>query len=145
MLDAPKASPSKDRGCGLGRREDNRACRQNGGKPGKGSCEISRHRSGHRRTEVHGETVHAITQAGRRRAIVKDMAQMASATVAMDLDALENERSVGGGINGIRQGLIEAWPARSAVELGFGNIEGQIAGGAGEDAFPPLVLERAAK
>src|SRR5215469_8811696 len=73
-----------------------------------------------RRVKLQGKPVHAVTQAGRLRTIVKDVAEMAAAAAAMHLGAHHAKGAVLGLADGIFEWLIEARPAGTALELGFG-------------------------
>src|SRR5689334_16037926 len=96
-----------------------------------------------RRMEHQREAVHAIAQAGRLRAVVEDVAEMAAAAAAMHLGAQHAEGTVLGGADGVFERLVEARPAGPAFELGIGGEQRQVATGAGEDALAMLLEERA--
>src|SRR5579864_1518746 len=87
--------------------------------------------------------VHAVTQPGRLRPVVEDMAEMAAAAAAMHLGPRHAEGAVLGGGDGIVQRLVEARPAGAALELGLGGEQRQVAASAGEDALAMLLQKRA--
>src|SRR5512143_335416 len=84
------------------------------------------------RDELQRHAVHAVAQAGRRRTVVEHMAEMTAAAAAMNLLAHHAEGIVLVDQNRILDWLVEAWPARTAVELGLRIEEREIASGAGE-------------
>src|SRR3954447_19848250 len=71
-----------------------------------------------RRVEHQRKTVHAVAQAGRLRAVVEDVAEMAAAAGAMDFGAQHAEGPVLGLADGVFQRLPETRPAGAALELG---------------------------
>lgn len=79
--------------------------------------------------------------AGRRRAVVEHMAEMAAAAAAVHLGARQEQLVVGPGADRVRQRLVEARPAGAAVELGRRRIEVEIAAGAGVDTRTLLVQQ----
>src|SRR5438093_12967400 len=73
------------------------------------------------RDERHRRRVHAVAQAGRRGAVVEDMAEMSAAARARHLVAHHAETAVDGGLHmGLRDRGPEARPAGSGFELGGG-------------------------
>ena len=67
--------------------------------------------------KVQSAAIRAVAQAGRGRAIGKDMAQMAAAFGAMELGTGHAVIGVGGGLHRPRQGVEKTGPAGAAVEL----------------------------
>src|SRR5262249_14129085 len=107
------------------------------------SCRARSARLRPRRMEDQRKTVHAIAQAGRLRAVVEDVAEVAAAAAAMHFGAGHAEGAVLGGADRILQRLVEARPASAALELGVGGEQRQVAAGAGENALAMLLQERA--
>src|SRR5262249_3667456 len=91
------------------------------------------------RVEHQRKAVHAIAQTGGPRSVVKHMTEMAAAAAAMHLGPRHSVGAVIGGPNGILKRLIEARPARPALELCLGREQRQVAAGAGENAFAMLL------
>src|SRR5262249_42529126 len=93
--------------------------------------------------EAQRHRVHAVAQAGRRRAVVEDVAEVRAAAAALDLDAREAEQVVLLGVDQLlAQRRPEARPAGAGVELG-GRREQRVAAGdadVGADALEVLVL-----
>src|SRR6185437_3712759 len=98
--------------------------------------------SGRRRLEGQREAVHAIAQAGRLGAVVKDMAEMAVAPVAGNRRSHHPVGPVHMGVHGIVERGPEARPAGAAVELGRRREQVIAAAGAGENALPLLMQKR---
>src|ERR1700736_2785272 len=96
-----------------------------------------------RRMKHQRETVHAVAQARRLRAVVEDVAEMAAAAAAMYFGAQHAEGAVLGLADRVLQRLIEARPAGAAFELGVRGEQRQVAAGAGEDALAMLLQKRA--
>jgi hypothetical protein len=96
-----------------------------------------------RRLEFQRHPVHAVAQAGGRRAVVEHVAEMAEAPPAMQLGEGCKEATVCLGLDRIGQRIKEARPARAAFELGIGGKQRQIATCASEDALAVLTVERA--
>src|SRR3954469_14969930 len=71
------------------------------------------------------------------------MTHMAAASAAMHLDPRHAIGAVLGAAERVLERLEEARPARSAVELGVGGKQRQVAAGAGEYALAMLLQERA--
>src|ERR1700720_2067861 len=94
--------------------------------------------------EFQGHAVHAVAQAGRARAVIKDMAKMPAAAPAMHLGALHQKTPVGFGAHRAVDRSPEARPSGSALELGLRLEERQFAAGAGEDTLAMLVKQWAA-
>src|ERR1700730_15035540 len=95
--------------------------------------------------EFQGNAVHAVAQAGRLRAVVKDVAKMSAAAPAMHLGALHPKTPVGFGAHRAFDGTPKARPAGAAVELGLRLEKRKLAAGAGEDPLALLVKQRAAE
>ena len=93
--------------------------------------------------ELQRDAVDAVAQAGRRRPVLEDMAEMAAAAPAMHLGARHQQGVVGLGADGFRQRAIEARPAGPAVVFRLRCEQRQIAGCTGECALAFLVIERA--
>src|SRR4029079_7431511 len=102
------------------------------------SCPSSR-----QRLERQSHAVHAITQPGRRRAVVEDMAEMAAAAGTMDGCAAHAERTVFLGGDDIFERGPKAWPAGAAFELGGRGKQVKAAARAGEVSTPVLIEQRA--
>lgn len=100
--------------------------------------------SGGSRVEGERDAVHAVAQAGRRRAVVEHMAEMAAAAAAVHFGADHPERRVGVGADRVVERFPEARPARMAVELGGRREQREVAAGARERAGPVLGVQRAA-
>src|SRR6478736_7379815 len=95
------------------------------------------------RDEFQRDAVHAVAEPGGRRAVVEHVAEMAAAAAAMDLITHHTESVVGIGQHRALDGLVEAWPAGAAVELGLRIEQLQAASGAREGAGAVLIVERA--
>src|SRR5690242_15299478 len=95
------------------------------------------------RLEIQRQTVDAVAQAGGRRAVVEDMAEMPAAAPAVDFGALHDECVVRSGSDRIRQGLPEARPACAGFEFRLGRIKGKIAARAMEGSGAVFIEERA--
>src|SRR5215471_8683482 len=87
--------------------------------------------------------IHAIAQAGRLRAVVEDMAEMAAAATAMHFRASYAVGAVFRRADGVFERLVEARPAGPAFELGLGGEQRQVAAGAGKGALAVLLQQRA--
>src|SRR3569623_3300944 len=96
-----------------------------------------------RRMEVQRHAVDAIAEAGRRRTIGEDVAEMAAAGGAMDFRAGHEEAAVGGRLGRAWDRVVEARPAGAALELQLALEQRRVAAGAGEGAGPLLVQQRA--
>src|SRR6202035_3939444 len=96
-----------------------------------------------RRMEHQRETIHAIAQARRLRAVVEDVAEMAAAAAAMYFGAQHAEGAVLGLADRVLQRLIEARPAGAAFELGVRGEQRQVAAGASEHALAMFLQQRA--
>src|SRR5687767_13992731 len=96
-----------------------------------------------RRAEVQREAVDAVALAGRRRAVVEDVAEMAAAAAAMPFrPRLEEgvvllERDVPLDLRP------EAWPAGAGLEFRLGGEDRQVAAGAVERALGLHLEQRA--
>ncbi len=95
------------------------------------------------RHELQRDAVYAVALAGRRGAVVEDVAEMAAATGAAHLRAPDAEEAAAGGDVRRVDRLVEARPAGAGIELGLGAEERQAAAGAHEGAGARLVVERA--
>src|ERR1700678_2457155 len=96
--------------------------------------------------EGHGARVHAITQPGRRRPVVEDMAEMGVAAGAENFGAFHAEAIVGArGDIFRRDGPEEAGPARAGIELRARFEKRQGAADAVVDAVFVVVVEDPAK
>jgi hypothetical protein len=71
------------------------------------------------RREIHRDSVDAVAEMGRCRAVVKDVPKMASTIGAMNLGSDHAEGSINGGLNGILNRIVKAGPAGSAFEFPF--------------------------
>ena len=71
------------------------------------------------RREIHRDTVDTVSLIGRRRAVIKDMPEMAAAIRAVNLGANHAIAIVGRGLYGTYNGIIEAGPSGSAFEFEF--------------------------
>src|SRR6185437_11542760 len=80
-----------------------------------------------RRMKHQRVAIHAVAQAGRLRAIVEDVAEMAAAAAAMHLGPRHAEGAVFGGRDGVFERLVEARPARAALEFGVGREQRKVA------------------
>src|SRR6516165_10587802 len=101
-----------------------------------GRGELTRGRP--RRMEHQRVAIHAIPQAGRLRAVVEDMAEMAAAAAAMHFRTPYAVGAVFRRADGVFERLVEARPTGPAFELGLGGEQRQVAAGAGKGA--PAVL-----
>src|SRR5262245_26598500 len=95
------------------------------------------------RHEFHGDAVHAVAQAGRRRAVLEDMAEMAAAAAAVHLGAGHEPAVVHGRADRVVDWRPEARPAGAALILGLGGVQGQLAAGADECPGALLSVQRA--
>ena len=92
------------------------------------------------RHKLHGERIHAVAEAGRRGAVVEDVAEVAVAQSATDGGAHHHQRAVDGFDDVlIGDGLIEAGPAGAGFEFGFAGEEGEVAATAAEEACAVLI------
>src|SRR5215471_6927810 len=98
--------------------------------------------SGGARLERESETVHAIALAGWRRAVGKDMAEMAAALRTVDARTNHAERAVLLDPNRIVERGPEARPAGAAVELGIGREKRELTTGTDEGAGAMFVVQR---
>src|SRR4051812_30712972 len=96
------------------------------------------------RLEIHRYAVDAIAQSGRRRAIRKDVAEMAAAAAAMRFSASHAVGTVVRFLDRARFRIVEARPAGAALELLLRLEQLLPAARAGEGAGALLVIERAA-
>src|SRR5690606_34070243 len=94
--------------------------------------------------EAQRQPVVAEAQAGRRRAVVEDMALVAAAAPAMVLGARHGQLVVDPGIDRALDRGIEARPARTALVLRGRGEERRATTGAHEQAASLLVVELAA-
>src|SRR5690349_19732859 len=93
--------------------------------------------------ELQREAVVAVALAGRRRAVVEDVALVAAAARAVVLGARQEHLVVDLERDRARQRFPEARPAGAAFELGRRREQRQLAAGAHEAAVALLVVERA--
>src|SRR5262249_24722252 len=96
------------------------------------------------RQKIHRNAIDAIAPMRRRRAIGKDMAEMAAATAAMHFAAHHAKDFVLRGLNRAFDRIIKTRPAGSAFELPRRRKEPLSASGADENARTPFVIKRAA-
>src|SRR5205085_8414559 len=94
--------------------------------------------------EVHGDAVDAIAQVGRRRAVGKNVAEVAPATAAMHLGAAHSKTAIDRGFDRTRDGIVEARPAGAALEFSLRREQRLSAARALEGAVAFLEIERAA-
>src|SRR6201986_4156411 len=97
------------------------------------------------RMKLQGNTVHAVTQAGRLRAVVEHVAEMTAAAAAVNFAAQHAEGAVLMLADRVLQRLIETRPAGAAFEFGLRGEQRQVAAGASEDTLAMLVEQRAGK
>jgi hypothetical protein len=95
--------------------------------PGRGRREFQRH------------AVHAIAQAGRLRAVVEDVAEMAAAAMARDRSPRHAERAVGRFVDRLVERRPKARPAGAAFEFGLRREQRKVAAGTGERAVAMLL------
>src|ERR1700733_3903857 len=74
-------------------------------------------RLGSRGMELKRKTIHAVAPAGRLRTVVEHVAEMTAATAAMNFGTQHAEGAVFVLAHGVLQRLIEARPARAALEF----------------------------
>ena len=86
--------------------------------------------------EFHRHAVDAVAQAGRRRAVVEHVAEMAAAAAAMHLVARHAMAGVGVALDRARQRIVEARPAGAALEFLLGDEQRLVAGRADKGAVP---------
>src|SRR5215471_19288734 len=91
-------------------------------------------KSGGARRESHRESVHAVAQSRRFRAVVEYVTQMAAAAPAMHFRAHHAPRTVLARCDGVIERRPEARPARVAVELRARRKEVEAASRAPEQA-----------
>src|SRR5450755_2281727 len=91
--------------------------------------------------ELQRDAVVAVALAGRRRAVVEDVALVAAAAHAVVLGARDDHLDVGLGDDRARQRGVEARPAGAALELGLRGEERKVAAGADEAAVAMLGVE----
>src|SRR4051794_20377434 len=95
--------------------------------------------SGGSRREHQRDAVHAVALAGRRRAVVEHVTEMAAAAAAMHFRARDAERAVFAGRHGVIERRPETRPAGVAIELGVRREQVEPAPGATERASAMLV------
>src|SRR6266571_5338253 len=95
------------------------------------------------RMEDQCKAVHAVTQAGRLRPVVENVAEMAAATAAVNFGAQHPEGAVFGLADGVFKRLVKTRPAGAAFEFRLRGEQRQVAAGAGEDALAMLLEQRA--
>ena len=71
------------------------------------------------RLEIHRNSVDAVAEMGRRRAVIKDVSKVAAAVRAMNVGSDHAEGSVDGCLHSTLDRIIEAGPAGPAFELPF--------------------------
>ncbi|CAH2401244.1 hypothetical protein MES5069_280021 [Mesorhizobium escarrei] len=96
------------------------------------------------RLEFQRDPVDAIAQAGRRRAVLEDVAEMAAAAGAVAFGADHAVAAVDGRLDRTGHRIVEAWPAGAALELQLGFEQGLVAADAGKSAGALLVEQGAA-
>ena len=69
--------------------------------------------------KLQGNTVHAVTQAGRLRSVVEDVAEMTAAAAAVNFGTQHAEGAVFVLAHRVRQRLIKTRPAGAAFEFGL--------------------------
>src|SRR4051812_22693514 len=79
----------------------------------------------------------------RRRAVVEHVAEMAAAAGAMDLVADHSVAAVARGFNGVRQRIVEAWPAGATLKLFLRHEQRLTASDACKRSVPFLIVQRA--
>src|SRR5205814_1308289 len=94
--------------------------------------------------ELHGDAVDAVALAGRRRAVVEDVPEMAAAAAAVHLRADHAVALVRAGLHRAGCWIVEARPAGAALELLLRYEQRLIAPRADERAGAFLEVERAA-
>src|SRR5678810_939528 len=95
------------------------------------------------RDELQREAVVAVALAGRRRAVVEEVALVAAAAHAVVFGARHDHLVVDLEGHRARQRFPEARPAGAALKLGRGREQRQLAAGTDEAALALLVVERA--
>src|SRR5215467_51937 len=90
-------------------------------------------------SELQRHAVDAIAQMCRRRSVIEDVSEMASAAAAVDLVTDHPVAAVCLVLDRARQRIVEARPAGSAFELHLGNKQRLIAGCATEGAGALLI------
>src|SRR5262249_5304897 len=96
------------------------------------------------RLEIHCHAVDAIAQMGWRRAVFKDMAEMAAAAAAVHLGADHAVTAGGRGLDCVGLGIIGARAAGAPPELGLGDEQLLSATGTIERAGALFIIQRAA-
>jgi hypothetical protein len=89
------------------------------------------------------DAVHAVAKPGRARPVVKHVAKMPAAEVAVDLGPHHKQAPISGRVHGIIERLPKARPSRAAVELGARGEQRVPAACAVITAAPGLLVERA--
>src|SRR6185437_2041549 len=79
------------------------------------------------RFELQRDTIDAIAQMRRRRAVIENMAEMAAAIGAMHFGAHHAVSAIGGGLDRARDRIVEARPAGAALEFALALEEGLVA------------------
>src|SRR4030095_4010319 len=93
--------------------------------------------------ELQRYPVHTIALAGRRRAVVEDMAEVPTTAVAVDCRAGDADDKIGRDADRAFDWDGEARPAGAAVIFGSRTEQGLAAAGANEDPLAMLVVKRA--
>src|SRR5690606_10112268 len=93
------------------------------------SLSASTDRRALRRCRMEGQrrAVYAVAQAGRRRAVVEDMAEMTAAAAAMHFGADHAEGRIPAFPHSLGNLAPEARPSGAGLELGLGRIDRQVA------------------
>src|SRR5437660_9887150 len=89
--------------------------------------------------ELERDAVHAIALAGRRRAVIEHVAEMAAATAATHFPARDDQAEIVVDANRVGDRRKEARPPGAAVELGVGTKQREVTAGAVEHAGAVLV------
>src|SRR5215831_12044779 len=70
--------------------------------------------------ELQCDAVHAVTQSGGLRPVIEDVSKMTATTAAMNLSAHFEQTPIYRGLDRVRQGSVEARPARSTLKFRVG-------------------------
>src|ERR1700712_1363509 len=81
------------------------------------------------RMKYQRKTVHAVAQAGRLRAVVEEMTEMAAAAAAVNFGPQHSKGAVFGLADRVLERLIKTRPAGAALEFGFRGEQRQVATG----------------
>src|SRR5271167_1084628 len=69
--------------------------------------------------EGHGDAVHAVSQAGGRRAVIEHVTEVAAAPAAQNFGASHAQAGVRSFYDAVVQRFPETWPTGATVELGI--------------------------